>query len=179
MSANRAPTPDPLAVRLAMAIKGVYGRMREAALATSIELPIAQLAVLYRIRNEGATTAAALAVAEHVTHQAITQTLAALKREGLVRAAPDPKDGRKSLLSITAAGNRLFESATASRDAWLDQAIESAISPRERAALAKSIELLERLAATARPESLAEDSRTRIRPRSRRRAVSARSSKRS
>ena len=153
MTANRAraPAADPLAVRLAVAIKRLRARFREAAWAGGVELPIAQVAVIKRLRNDGPTTASALAAAEHVTHQAITQTLAALKRAGLVRSEADPTDGRKSVISVTPAGNRLFESAIASRDAWLARAIESVVSPRERAALEKSIELLERLAAPAVP----------------------------
>jgi DNA-binding MarR family transcriptional regulator len=111
------------------------------------------VAVLKRLRDGGPTTASELAAAEHVSHQAITQTLAALKHGGLVRAEPDPNDGRKSVISVTSAGNRLFESAIASRDAWLARAIESVVSARERAALEKAIELLERLADAARSES--------------------------
>src|SRR5450432_817829 len=149
----RIPTPDSLAVRLAVAIKRVHGRLREAAWSGEVELPVAQVAVIKRLRNDGPTTASALAATEHVTHQAITQTLAALKRAGLVRAAADPKDGRKSVISVTPAGNRLFESAIASRDAWLAQAIGHVVSPRERAALEKSIELLERVADAERRES--------------------------
>ena len=142
----RAPDADSLAVRLAVAVKRLRGSLREAAWANGGELPIAQLAVIKRLRSDGPTTASALAVAEHVTHQAITQTLAGLKRAGLVRSAADPSDGRKSVLSVTPAGNRLFESAIASRDAWLARAIERVVPPRERASLEKSIELLERLA---------------------------------
>ena len=149
----RIPTPDSLAVRLAVAIKRVHGRLREAAWSGEVELPVAQVAVIKRLRNGGPTTASALAAAEHVTHQAITQTLAALKRAGLVRSAADPTDGRKSVISVTLAGNRLFESARASRDAWLARAIGHVVSPRERAALQKSIELLERLADAERQES--------------------------
>jgi DNA-binding MarR family transcriptional regulator len=153
MTANRARTTpgDPLAVRLAVAIKRLRARFREAAWA-SVQLPIAHVAVIKRLRDDGPTTASALAAAEHVTHQAITQTLAACKRTGLVRADADPTDGRKSVISVTPAGNRLFESAIASRDAWLARAIERVVSPRERAALGKSIELLERLAEAGRPE---------------------------
>jgi DNA-binding MarR family transcriptional regulator len=142
----RPLTADTLAVRLAVAIKRLRGRLREAAWAGEVELPIAQVAVIKRLRNDGPSTASALAAAEHVTHQAITQTLAALKRAGLVRSAADPSDGRKSVISVTPAGNRLFESAIASRDAWLARAIGHIVSPREHAALEKSIELLERLA---------------------------------
>ena len=148
----RLPTADTLAVRLAVAVKRLRGRLREAAWAGEVELPIAQVAVLKRLRNDGPTTATALAAAEHVSHQAITQTLTALKRAGLVRAAIDPSDGRKSVISVTAAGNRLFEAALASRDAWLARAIGHVVSPRERAALEKSIELLERLADAERQE---------------------------
>jgi DNA-binding MarR family transcriptional regulator len=149
----RPATADTLAVRLAVAIKRLRGRLREAAWAGEVELPIAQVAVLKRLRSDGPTTASALAAAEHITHQAITQTLAALKRAGLVRSAADPTDGRKSVISVTLAGNRLFESALASRDAWLARAIGHLVSPRERAALEKSIELLERIADAERRES--------------------------
>jgi DNA-binding MarR family transcriptional regulator len=148
----RPATADTLAVRLAVAIKRLRGRLREAAWAGEVELPIAQVAVIKRLRNDGPSTASALAAAEHVTHQAITQTLAALKRAGLVRSAADPSDGRKSVISVTPAGNRLFESAIASRDEWLARAIGHIISPREHAALEKSIELLERLADAERQE---------------------------
>ena len=146
VKASRPASADTLAVRLAVAIKRLRGRLREAAWAGEVELPIAQVAVLKRLRNDGPSTASVLAAAEHVTHQAITQTLAALKRAGLVRSAADPSDGRKSVISVTPAGNRLFESALASRDAWLARAIGHVVSPREGAALEKSIELLERLA---------------------------------
>src|SRR5579872_7567566 len=89
---------DALAVRLAVAIKRLRGRLREAAWASGVELPIAHLALLKRLRDGGPSTAAVLAVGEHVSHQAIAQSLAALKRLGLVSAAPDPSDGRKSLV---------------------------------------------------------------------------------
>ena len=151
----RTPAADPLAVRLALAIKRLRARFREAAWAgVGVELPIAHVAVLKRLRDDGPSTASALAAAEHVTHQAIAQTLVALKRTGLVRSAGDPTDGRKSVLSVTPAGNRLFESAIASRDAWLARAIEGVVPPRERATLTRSIELLERLAdAAGHPQS--------------------------
>jgi DNA-binding MarR family transcriptional regulator len=154
VTANRARTPaaDPLAVRLAVAIKRLRARLREAA-RPAVALPIAHVAVIKRLRDDGPTTASELAATEHVTHQAIAQTLAALKRKGLVRSEADPTDGRKSVIRVTPAGNRLFASAIASRDAWLARAIESVVSPRERAALEKSIELLERLADAGRPES--------------------------
>jgi len=143
---SKVAVADTLAVRLAVAIKRLRARLREAAWGSGVELPIAQLAIIKRLRDGGPTTAAVLAAAEHVSHQAIAQNLAALKRAGLVRTAPDPSDGRKSLIHITAAGSRLFESAVASRDAWLAHAIEQTIPAGERPALERAILLLERLA---------------------------------
>jgi DNA-binding MarR family transcriptional regulator len=138
---------DP-AMRLAMAVKRLHARMREVTYASAPGLSISQLTILKHLRDSGPATASALAVAEHVSQQAIAQNLAALKEAGLVRATPDQTDRRKSLISITKGGLKLFEAAIASRNAWLIQAIETEISSRELPALEKAIELLERLAAT-------------------------------
>jgi DNA-binding MarR family transcriptional regulator len=148
---RHAAAADTLAVRLAVAIKRLRARLREAAWASGVEVPIAQLAIIKRVWEGGPTTAAVLAATEHVSHQAIAQSLAALKRAGLVRTAPDPSDGRKSLVDITALGRRTFASAVASRDAWLVHAIDETVASGERAALERAIVLLERLADARRP----------------------------
>jgi DNA-binding MarR family transcriptional regulator len=129
-----------------MAIKRLRARLREATAASPAGLPISQLAILQRLRDGGPATAASLAIAEHVSQQAIAQNLTALKDAGLVEATPDTDDARKRLISVTEAGDRLFTSAVDSRNAWLEQAINAAITPAERPALEKAIELLERLA---------------------------------
>jgi len=140
--------PDPPAIRLAVAVKRLRVRLQEAASTKLKGLPLSQLPIIRRLRIEGPATAASLAAAEHVSQQAIAQSLAMLKKAGLVRATPDPADGRKSLIRVTDAGNRLFESAIASRNAWLLHAIDSTIMAKERPALNKAIELLERIANT-------------------------------
>jgi DNA-binding MarR family transcriptional regulator len=134
------------AIRLAVAISRLRTRLREAARAGLSELSISQLAILKRLRREGAATAASLAMAEHVSQQAIAQTLARLKKDGLVQAVADPSDRRKVLISMTDAGHRLVESILASRDAWLVRAIDASVTEDERVDLDKAIELLERLA---------------------------------
>ena len=50
---------------------------------------------------------------EHVTQQAIAQSLATLRERGLVEKQADPSDGRKSLVTATAAGRKLRASLTA------------------------------------------------------------------
>lgn len=113
---------------------------------TSSGFTISQLAILQRILNEGPVTAASLALAEHVSQQAIAQSVATLKEAGLVKGERDATDGRKVLMSATPAGQDLFESLMASRRAWLVRAIDKVIGPDERQDLDAAIELLERLA---------------------------------
>jgi len=134
------------AMRLAMAVTRLRARIRIESGLRSTGIPISQMAVLARIIEKGPTTAAALAAAEHVTQQAIAQSLATLEKRGLVAKTRDPRDGRKSLISATEPGHALMESITASRDAWLSRAIEAAVTPDERAALETTIEILQRIA---------------------------------
>jgi DNA-binding MarR family transcriptional regulator len=134
------------AVRLATAVSRLRSRIRTEAGMRSTGIPISQLAVLGRVIDEGPTTAAALAAGEHVTQQAIAQSLATLKERGLVDKQADPGDGRKSLVTATAAGRELMDGITASREEWLTRAIDAAVRPQERPLLADAIELLERIA---------------------------------
>jgi DNA-binding MarR family transcriptional regulator len=120
--------------------------MREEAGATATGWTVLQLAILRRLIDRGEATAASLALAEHVTQQAIAQSLAPLKTAGLVRGKRDTTDRRKSLIGVTAAGRRLVESIYASRDTWLIHAIEATVGPQERPLLDQAIDLLERLA---------------------------------
>jgi len=134
------------AVRLAMAVFRLRSRIRIEAGLRSTGIPISQLAVLGRIIDEGPVTAAALAAGEHVTQQAIAQSVATLKQRGLVDKQPDPGDGRKSLVTATAAGRKLRETLAVSREEWLTQAVDAAVKPGERPLLREAIELLERIA---------------------------------
>jgi DNA-binding MarR family transcriptional regulator len=146
MGTSGSPSAASNAVRLAMAVSRLRSRIRIEAGLRSTGIPISQLAVLARIIDDGPTTAAALAAGEHVTQQAIAQSLATLKGRGLVEKQADPSDGRQSLVSATAAGHELMETLAASREEWLTRAVDAAVRPEERALLAEATELLERIA---------------------------------
>lgn len=136
-----------VAVRLSVALKRLRSRLREESGTTSTGFTISQLALLHRLIEAGPATAASLAAAEHVSQQAIAQSVATLKAGDLVRTRRDPGDGRKVLISPTESGLALYSSLLASREAWLVRAIDAVVAPGERAALGTAIELLERLAA--------------------------------
>lgn len=134
------------AIALALAMTRLRSRLREEAGMHRTGLSISQIGLLGRLIAEGPATAAYLAGAEHVSQQAIAQSLTTLKAEGLVAAKPDPNDGRKMLLSATTAGRALYEALHVSREAWLIRAIETALTDEERAVLRDAAELMERLA---------------------------------
>jgi DNA-binding MarR family transcriptional regulator len=135
------------AVRLSVAVTRFRSRLREEAGMTTSGFTISQLAILVRILNEGPTTAASLALSEHVSQQAIAQSVAALKEAGLIKGERDATDGRKVLICATPAGRQMHDSLMASRKAWLVRAVDTVIPPEERPDLDIAIELLERLAA--------------------------------
>jgi DNA-binding MarR family transcriptional regulator len=136
-----------LAVRLSMAMSRLRSRGREEAGQTSSGFTLSQLLILQRVLEGGPATSAAMAAAEHVSHQSIAQSVAILKEAGLVEGVPDARDGRKILITVTDVGQKLFESLMASRQAWLAQAIEATVEPTQRVRVEETIELLEQLAA--------------------------------
>jgi len=66
---------------------------------------------LTRLDRGGPATASALAKLEQISPQSMGATLGALEARGLVERRPDPADGRKSLLTVTAAGRGLLAAA--------------------------------------------------------------------
>ena len=134
-----------VAVDLAEAISRLRLRLREEAGLGSTGLSLSQVRLLGRIIREEPTTAVSLAAGEHVSQQAIAQTLTPLKDAGLITTRADPKDGRKTLVEASAAGRKLRKSLLRSRDAWLVRAIDATIADDERETLEKAAELLARL----------------------------------
>jgi DNA-binding MarR family transcriptional regulator len=139
---NSGTTP----MRLLMAVTRLRARARSEGGTERAGLSLMQLAILGRLTNEGARTAAQLAQSEHVTQQAIAQSLAGLKERRLVQLRPDPADGRKALIEPTSMGRELLDSMVGARAAWFARAIDEVVEPGERETLEAAIEILERLA---------------------------------
>ncbi|MEB8336934.1 MarR family winged helix-turn-helix transcriptional regulator [Streptomyces endophyticus] len=134
------------AQRLNDAITRLRARLRTESGQHATGLSATQLGVLAGVVREGPVTAARLASTEHVSGQAIAQSLAVLKAAGLVHSEPDPKDGRKKLMSADASATELIDKLLTGRAAFLARAIDQVVVPQERKDMDKAIELLERLA---------------------------------
>jgi DNA-binding MarR family transcriptional regulator len=147
MAPTRARTDaSALAVQLGLAMTRLRSRLRLEQASVTTGQTMSQLSVLGRIGDSGPITASALAQAEHVRAQSIAETVTTLKKQGLVEAKPDLTDGRKSLLSVTAAGRRLIDSIVDLRGAWLARAIEQHVTSDEREVLSQAADILSRVA---------------------------------
>jgi DNA-binding MarR family transcriptional regulator len=109
-------------------------------------IPIAQLAVLGRLDRGGPTTVSALATAERVRPQSMSQTVGELESDGLVTRHPDPTDRRQLLVELTDAGHAALTDERRHREGWLARAIAEDLSPAERRTLERALEPLRRLA---------------------------------
>ena len=64
---------------------------------------------------------------------------------GLVEGAPDPRDGRQTILSLTAACRETIDAGRLARQDRLHRAIEARLTPGEQASLLEALALLRRL----------------------------------
>jgi DNA-binding MarR family transcriptional regulator len=110
------------------------------------QLPLTQVQVLADLARGGPLTPVELAAHERVRPQSLTPAVNALEADGLVTKRPDPTDGRRQLLELTAAGDALVTADRAQRDAWLAAAMAAELTPLERDLLHLVAPLLRRLA---------------------------------
>jgi DNA-binding MarR family transcriptional regulator len=140
---GRMSDPASLAAELRMAVGRLTRRLREHT--RKGELTASQRFALGRLSREGPLTVTALARAEGVRPQSMGATVAVLEAQGLVAGAPDPTDGRQTLLSLTDAARAFIADTRAAREGWLQQAITTRLTPAEQAQLAQALPLLDRL----------------------------------
>ncbi|MEU5147914.1 MarR family winged helix-turn-helix transcriptional regulator [Streptomyces yangpuensis] len=110
-------------------------------------IPLGQAAVLGALDRNGPMTTSDLAADQRVRPQSMARAVGLLLEQGLVTRRAHPTDGRKSLVELSDAGRTALEAERGRRAGWLAQAIAAELSDEERELLARSIVLLERLAA--------------------------------
>jgi DNA-binding MarR family transcriptional regulator len=132
-----------LAGELRVVLGQLVRKLREQADGT--DLTRSQSSVLARLERDGPATATMLARAEGIRPQSMAKIVTALAEAGLVGGSPDPKDGRKTFLSLTESAHEQFRTGRLAKEDWLTQAIALNLSVDEIKQLSLTTELLKRL----------------------------------
>jgi DNA-binding MarR family transcriptional regulator len=136
-----------LASMLASEIRTVCGklkrRLRERG--GSHDFTPSQVSVLLRLEKDGSATVSSLARAEGMRPQSMSAVVIPLQEAGLVSGAPDPSDGRQTLMSLTPKCLKWFREGRAAKQDWLTRTISQKLSPHEQEKLQAALTLLARL----------------------------------
>ena len=129
---------SPMAVigRLSRAASAVDARLARTFAAHGLDR--ASFDVLATLLRNGAPyrlTPAGLAADAMITSAAVAQRLNRLETRGLITRAPNPDDGRGSLVTLTAAGKAAVEAALPAHLAT-EEGLLAGLAPDERATLA-------------------------------------------
>jgi DNA-binding MarR family transcriptional regulator len=145
MSEN--PSLSPSAVQASREVRAVISRLRRRILnaAEAEDITLGHASVLARLSGKDGVTASELASADGVRHQSMTATVASLAARGLVERSPDPDDGRRLLIALTAEGRRRVDEGRQARTEWLAGQLQDKCTEEERRAVIASMAVLERL----------------------------------
>ncbi|HEY1558117.1 MAG TPA: MarR family transcriptional regulator [Kofleriaceae bacterium] len=116
--------------------------------ATTQPYTSSQVAVLRQLDEAGPMITADLARAQLVKPQTMGSLVGELEAAGLVARRDDSSDGRRRLVSLTAAGKRLLAESRRARQTWLAQALERHLDAREQRALFDALQLVRRITAS-------------------------------
>lgn len=128
----------------------LFGKLKRKlrAQASAGDLTPSQVAVLSHLDRAGPATVSTLARLEGVRPQSMGATVASLEGLGLVKGAPDPSDGRQTILSLTPKCEAMIRTGRAARHEWLQRAITAKLTPQEQAQLRAALGLLSRIVDT-------------------------------
>jgi DNA-binding MarR family transcriptional regulator len=142
-SSIQAGLASTLAVEMRTVFRKLKLRVREHG--GGNDLPPSQASVLLRLEKDGAATVSTLARAEGMRPQSMSAVVTPLQELGLVRGAPDPSDGRQTLMSLTPQCLKLLQEGRAARQDWLTTRISEKLSVQEQEKLQAALALLTRL----------------------------------
>jgi DNA-binding MarR family transcriptional regulator len=104
------------------------------------------MAVLSRLDREGPAGVSDLAAAQKMRPQSMAQTVREMETGGLVSRRPDPDDGRRAFVELTAEGRKRLKATRAAREDWLAQALDAELDAAQREQVREALELLQRIA---------------------------------
>jgi DNA-binding MarR family transcriptional regulator len=108
------------------------------------ELSPSLTAALSTVERHGPMTPGEVAARERIQRPTVTRALARLEEQGLIERMPDVRDGRSSLVTVTAAGRELLAELRTRKTAFLADRIER-LGTEDRETLDRAADILERM----------------------------------
>jgi DNA-binding MarR family transcriptional regulator/uncharacterized glyoxalase superfamily protein PhnB len=137
-------SPEAPSALIARAVLRLGRRLRGVRPESSVSL--SALALLTTLARLGPMPAVQLAREEKLQPQSLTRLLAQMEAEGLIVREENPADRRALVTAITREGRAVVARDLAARRAWLDQAMDMALTPDERTRLAAAAPLMLKVA---------------------------------
>jgi DNA-binding MarR family transcriptional regulator len=141
---SQKPDVDKVAGALQVSIGLLVRRLRQ--VRVDGDLTLTENSALARLDRGGPMTATALARIEQVTPQSMGATVAALESRRLVDRTPDPDDGRRVVISVTAAGLELLRRGRSAKSERMARVLDAEFTATELQRLMAAAPLIERLA---------------------------------
>jgi DNA-binding MarR family transcriptional regulator len=135
------------ALALATEVREGYSRLKRRLRAEggAAEITPSQASALRQLHQTQPTTVSELAAAEGVRPQSMGATIAALQAQGFIAGAPDPADGRRTILTLSPGALDQLAANRAAWEGWLFAAIQGNLSAQEKRDLARGFEVLSKL----------------------------------
>ena len=148
MNGSALERNSELASALASEIRVIAGRLKRRLREHGGQhnLTPSQVSVVLRLEKHGSATVSTLARAEGMRPQSMSAVVAPLQEAGLIHGAPDPSDGRQTLMSLTPKCLKWLGDGRAAKQDWLTATISQKLSTRDQEKLRAALELLARLA---------------------------------
>ena len=119
--------------------------MRRVQLKPESGLTAPEVSILSRLDNGGPQIPSRLAREEGISPQAVSATLQVLSVRGLVERTADPKDARRSVVSLTEQGNRVLREYRDSASEYLAKLLDREFTAGEIETLRAAGPLIGRL----------------------------------
>src|SRR5208283_4984908 len=147
MESRKPPAQPGLASTLAAEMRTVFRKLklRFREHGGGDDLTPSQISVFLRLEKAGSATVSSLARAEGMRPQSMSAIVTPLQESGLISGAPDPSDGRQTLMSLTPKCLKSLQEGRAARQDWLTTTIAQKLSAHEQEKLQAALELLTRL----------------------------------
>jgi len=137
-------TLTDLAARLRMAVVRTSRRLRQEAAGSGTDLTPTAVSALATVERHGPLTPSELAAIERIKRPTATRILRVLEEARLIDRAPDPGDGRSSLLSVNPAGRERLRRLRGRKNAYLARRMRD-LPPADVETLGRAAEILEQM----------------------------------